>query len=85
MNQYCRYCTHLHVNNCPYCDVKKKTLKESSCKCVNNCNDFEFANCEPEYQDAFGETKGYKPRRKRIVNRDNNQISFTEYSKMKGE
>jgi hypothetical protein len=51
------------VNNVPYCDVKKKVKGESSCKRPNKCKDFVFANCEPEYQDAFGETNGYKERK----------------------
>lgn len=66
MKQYCRYCIHLHVNNFPYCDVKEKCLSESSCKRPNNCKEFDFADCEPEYQDAFGENaKGYKPRKQK--------------------
>lgn len=63
MAQYCRYCAFLHVNNVPYCDIKEKTLSESSCKTPNNCKDYSFVDCEPEYQDAFMENvKGYKPR-----------------------
>ena len=66
MKQYCRYCIHLHVNNFPYCDIKEKGLSESSCKRPNDCKDFDFADCEPEYQDAFGEhAKGYKPRKQK--------------------
>lgn len=30
---------------------------------TNNCKDFKFADCEPEYQDAFGITNGYRPRK----------------------
>lgn len=63
MKQYCRYCIYLCVNNVPYCDIKKKVKGESSCKKPNKCKDFVFANCEPEYQDAFGETNGYKERK----------------------
>lgn len=63
MKQYCRYCAHLTVNNFPYCEVKKTERSESSCKRPNRCKDFDFANCPPEFQDAFGETKGYKPRK----------------------
>ena len=64
MKQYCRYCIHLHVNNFPYCSKKEKQMSESSCKKTNRCEDFEFADCEPEYQDAFMEnTKGYHPRK----------------------
>lgn len=40
-------------------------MSESYCKRPNNCKDFVFADCEPEYQDAFGETNGYKPRKPR--------------------
>lgn len=62
MKQYCRYCIHLVVNNAPWCEAHKAFRSESSCKTVNNCADFEFADCPPEYQDAFGETGGYRPR-----------------------
>lgn len=62
MKQYCRYCIYLCVNNVPYCDIKKKVKGESSCKRPNKCKDFVFANCEPEFQDAFGETNGYRER-----------------------
>lgn len=66
MKQYCRYCIHLHINNFPYCDKKEKAMSESSCKKPNNCNDYVFADCEPEYQDAFMENvRGYHPREKR--------------------
>lgn len=65
MKLYCRYCIYLCVNNVPYCDIKKKVKGESSCKRPNKCKDFVFANCEPEYQDAFGETNGYKERKPR--------------------
>lgn len=62
MAQYCRYCVFLHVNDAPYCDIKEKHLSESSCKKSNNCKDYSFAACEPEYQDAFMENdKGYQP------------------------
>lgn len=63
MKQYCRYCIYLCVNNVPYCDAKKEFRSEASCKRPNSCKDFSFANVEPEYQDAFGETNGYKERR----------------------
>ena len=53
---------YLCVNNFPYCDAHKQQRSESSCKRPNNCKDFRFANVEPEYQDAFFETNGYKPR-----------------------
>ena len=63
IKQYCRYCTHLFVNNFPYCDAKEKQLSESFCKKPNNCKVFDLATCEPEYQDAFMENiRGYKPR-----------------------
>jgi len=61
--QYCRYCVYLCVNNVPYCNAKKQTKSESSCKRENHCKDFVFADTDPEYQDAFGETNGYKPRK----------------------
>lgn len=62
MKQYCRYCVNLCVNNVPYCIKREEVLSISYCKHTNNCPDFEFADVEPEYQDAFGETGGYKPR-----------------------
>lgn len=62
MKQYCRYCIYLCVNNFPYCTAREEARSKSSCTHPNNCKDFEFANVEPEYQDAFGETNGYKPR-----------------------
>jgi len=79
MAQYCRYCIHLHVNNYPYCDKKGKALSESSCKRVNKCEDYTFADCEAEYQDAFMEhTKGYRPREPRQPKKKqcDGQISF---------
>lgn len=54
-------------------------MSESSCKKPNNCSDYDFADCEPEYQDAFMEhIKGYKPREKREPkqNQCNGQISL---------
>jgi len=45
--------------------VKEEVRSISSCKRPNNCKDFVFADCEPEIQDAFGETNGYKPRQPR--------------------
>lgn len=62
MKKYCRYCIHLCVNNIPFCAAKQETRSVSSCKRANNCKEFIFAEVEPEYQDAFGETKGYKER-----------------------
>lgn len=62
MKQYCRYCVNLCVNNVPYCDAKKEFRSISSCKHPNNCKDFILCESEPEYQDAFGETNGYRPR-----------------------
>ena len=62
MKQYCRYCINLVVGDVAYCEVKKKVLSRDSCKRPNECKDFEFANVDPELQDAFGETNGYKPR-----------------------
>lgn len=63
MKQYCRYCVWLCVNNAPYCEAKKEFRSRSSCTHTNNCKDFIFADCEPEYQDAFGITNGYRPRK----------------------
>lgn len=40
----------------------EEVLSESYCKHTNNCKDFQFADVEPEFQDAFAETNGYKPR-----------------------
>ena len=63
MKQYCRYCVWLCVNNVPYCMAKEICLSRSYCKHTNTCKEFCFADVEPEYQDAFGETGGYKPRK----------------------
>lgn len=63
MKQYCRYCVNLVVNNVPYCSEKKKVKGVDSCKRPNKCKNFVFADVEPEYQDAFGETNGYKERK----------------------
>lgn len=63
MKQYCRYCVELCVNNVPYCQAKEKVLSRSYCMHTNNCKDFRFADVEPEYQDAFGITNGYRPRK----------------------
>lgn len=73
MKQYCRYCVHLYVNNFPYCEIKKKEVRYSMCIRPNHCKDFEFADCDAEYQDAFGITNGYHPRseRKKKINVDN--------------
>ena len=77
MKQYCRYCVNLCVNNFPYCSVKEKGLSESYCKRTNTCKDFVFADVEPEYQDAFGETNGYHPRRpKKTVPQDWEQMEL---------
>ena len=62
MKQYCRYCVHLSVNNVPYCAKHNEINSRSSCIHPNNCKDYVFVDCEPEFQDAFGETNGYKPR-----------------------
>ena len=54
-------------------------MSESSCKKPNNCSDYVFADCEPEYQDAFMEHfTGYKPREKRQPKQKqcNGQISL---------
>ena len=66
MKQYCRYCVNLCVNNVPYCMERKECLSESYCKHTNNCKHFVFADVEEEYQDAFGETNGYKPRKPKV-------------------
>lgn len=66
MKQYCRYCVNLCVNNVPYCTIHEEFKSVSICKRSNKCKDFVFADVEPEYQDAFGETNGYKPRQKQI-------------------
>lgn len=76
MKQYCRYCINLVVNNVPYCSEKKKVKGVDSCKRPNKCKDFIFANVEPEYQDAFGETNGYKARKTKEVVFDG-QMTFT--------
>ena len=62
MKQYCRYCVNLCVNNFPYCKQRELVLSVATCKHPNKCKDFVFADVEPEYQDAFGETNGYHPR-----------------------
>ena len=78
MKQYYRYCVYLCVNNVPYCVKKEEIRSKDSCKRTNNCKDFRFADVEPEYQDAFGETNGYKPRgpKKHINDQIDGQISF---------
>jgi len=62
MKQYCRYCIFLYVNNVPYCTAKNDFRSIGSCKRENHCKEFIFANVDPEYQDAFGETNGYIPK-----------------------
>ena len=76
MKQYCRYCIYLCVNNVPYCDVKKQTKSRDSCKRPNKCKDFIFANVEPEYQDAFGETNGYIPHERKAKTNDGQMKLF---------
>ena len=71
MKQYCRYCIHLVTGNGIYCQAKEFTMPESTAKGANTCKLFEF--CE---EDAFGETKGYKPRERR---------SGSEKEEMQGE
>ena len=58
MKQYCRYCAYLVTGNGIYCTARNITMRESTTKCVNHCEDFNFNEI-----DAFGETNGYKPRR----------------------
>ena len=56
---------------------KREFRSESSCKRPNKCKEFIFAkNCPPEYQDAFFETKGYKPKR-HIMHDCEGQITLT--------
>ena len=64
MKQYCRYCAYLCTGNgANWCSEHQECRSESSCKSVNKCKDFVFCNCEPQFQDAFGENdKGYQPR-----------------------
>ncbi len=76
MKQYCKYCVYLCVNNVPYLEAKEEIISASSCKRPNNCKDFVFADCEPEYQDAFGETNGYKPRGEKHKKSIDGQMSF---------
>lgn len=76
MKQYCRYYVNLCVNEVPYCDAYKEFRSESSCKRPNNCKEFIFANVEPEYQDAFGETHGYKERTLRKIVCDGQMTLF---------
>ena len=60
MKQYCRYCNNLCVGDVPYCSVRDQVIPETRTKHANKCNDFEFNKI-----DAYGETKGYKPRKPR--------------------
>ena len=76
MKQYCRYCVNLCVNNVPYCDAKKEFRSVSSCKHPNNCKDFILCTAEPEYQDAFGETNGYRPRERKKKAEELDQIKL---------
>lgn len=78
MRQYCRYCVYLYVNNVPYCDIREEVRSISSCKHPNHCKDFAFADVEPEYQDAFGETNGYKPRERKQRQYDGQMNLFEE-------
>lgn len=70
MKQYCRYCVNLVTGNGTYCAAKNKTMSDSTAKSANHCNKFEFNEI-----DAFFETDGYKPR-KRKENQNDNQISL---------
>lgn len=60
MKQYCRYCAELVAGNGIYCGAHQKEMSEAKTKCPNHCQDFVFVNI-----DAYGETSGYKPRRKK--------------------
>lgn len=84
MRQYCRYCVYLCVNNVPYCDIRKEVKSISSCKYPNQCKDFLFANVEPEYQDAFGERNGYKPRERKQKQYDGQMNLFEESEEVNG-
>lgn len=76
MNQYCRYCVFLTVNNYPYCNKKCKAISYSSCKRMNKCKDFAFVDCPSEFQDALGETNGYKPRERKMKEVDGQMNLF---------
>lgn len=84
MKQYCRYCIYLCVNNVPYCDIKKEVRSKSSCKRPNKCKDFILCKAEPEYQDAFGETNGYKPRIRNVYKTDECKGQMTIFDLMGG-
>ena len=73
MKQYCRYCVFCVGNNGIYCEAKGKIMAESTAKSLNKCKDFDFCKI-----DAFGETDGYKPRNRRVVNYDKRQMSLFE-------
>ena len=78
MKQYCRYCIYLCTGNgANWCGAHEECRSESSCKRVNNCKDFIFADVEPEYQDAFGETNGYHPRSERKMKQCEGQLSLS--------
>ena len=32
MKQYCRYCIHLITGNGTWCDAKKKTIRDNTCR-----------------------------------------------------
>lgn len=68
MNQQCRYCANLVTGNGIYCTHKEKEIKESTAKASNKCKDFDFCAI-----DAFGETDGYKPRKKKEGQQDADQ------------
>lgn len=79
MKQYCRYCVNLCVNNVPYCQVKKVCKSRSSCMKPNKCKEFVFADVEPEYQDAFAITNGYKPRKRKGDTQCKGQLTLTSF------
>lgn len=68
MKQYCRYCANLVTGNGTYCTHKNKEIADSTAKAVNKCKDFAFCAI-----DAFGETGGYKPRKKEERQQDTDQ------------
>ena len=57
MAQYCRYCNNLVTGNGTYCTLLNRELKDSYCKSVNKCKNYEFNEI-----DAYDNEKRYKPR-----------------------
>lgn len=69
MAQYCRYCSHIAVGDCNYCEVKKATFTDEQMCRTNRCKDFDFCPI-----DALTD-KTYKPRKPR---KKLEQISMTQ-------